>query len=116
MDREQMEAVPVERRHDETRRLVYLRKLNIGLAFSAIAAVASMFAAIAFMWEMTTQKNLQHYMNCVELAAIGVEERSCKPYDAYIELHTNAFRRWEKRLNETTEQQIQREASPNKEK
>ena len=45
----------------------------------------------AVLWQAAQDKQISEYLNCVNLAALGVRESSCEIYRPYIAEHTNIY-------------------------
>lgn len=80
-----------------------VRKTNYGLIVAVIFLAAVLVTLATLMWDINErakerdavaqqrqrEESINEYLNCVQLFASGVEEKSCAKYRDWINRHTN---------------------------
>jgi hypothetical protein len=90
-------------RRSHAAQLIYVRKLNRGLILSLLILASTLFTNYVFWDRLLEDRALDRYLDCVNFAAIGVDEPMCKKYEPLIQKNTNAYRRWDARKGEKKE-------------
>lgn len=101
-------------RRSHSAQLVYMRKLSRLQNITSLSLAASVFTLLCIVWQLYQDRDFERYLECVNFAAIGVKEPTCKPFEFMIESQTNAYERWQQRLKDRTTEQQQRESKGGK--